>query len=208
MFSIQNIKHQYQSQNVLTVENWQVLQGQQWLLKGNSGSGKTTLLHILAGLLTASEGNIEVLGKNLKPLSNQEKDKFRGKNIGFIFQKPHLIKTLNVIENLLLAQYMANVKQDKNKAVQIAEQLNIKHLVHKFPSELSQGEAQRVGIARAMLNDPKLILADEPTASLDDLNCKKVVELILAQAKQQNASLVISTHDSRLTNFFEHIYSL
>ena len=168
----------------------------------------TTLLHILAGLLTASEGNIEVLGTNLNKLSKQEKDKFRGKNIGFIFQKPHLIKTLNVIENLVLAQYMANLKQDKNKAVQIAEQLNIKHLINKFPRELSQGEAQRVGIARAMLNEPKLILADEPTASLDDLNCKKVVELILTQAKQQNASLIISTHDSRLTNFFEHIYSL
>lgn len=173
-------------------------QGEQLLVLGKSGSGKTTILHILAGLLQPKSGEVLIDGISLYGLKGTQMDKFRGKNIGIIFQKPHILTPLTVEENLLLANYFSGKKTDKIDA--ILEDLGIADKKKSLVNNLSEGEAQRVSIARALVNQPKLILADEPTASLDDQNAEAVVNLLKGQAEKHQAALVIVTHDQRVKN--------
>lgn len=209
MFHIANLQHQYQQKTVLAVKEWTVSQGEQWLLRGKSGSGKSTLLHILACLQKAAHIEaLQIADCDVKTMNNRELDKFRGQQIGIIFQQAHLVKTLNVEENLLLANYAANKKQDKKFITTLLENLQIASLHQKYPHQLSGGEAQRVCIARALVNHPKLLLADEPTSALDDDNTKLVLELIKSQAAKYNTTLVIATHDNRLVADFQQVYEL
>jgi putative ABC transport system ATP-binding protein len=208
MFGIQHLQHQYNQQTVFEVKNWQAKQGDSWLLLGNSGSGKTTLLHILAGLLKPTQGKVILAEQEITQYSPTQMDRFRARNIGLIFQRTHLISTLSVQKNLQLTQWTAGLKQDKNRILTVTEQLNITHCLRKRPSQLSGGEAQRVSVARAVLNQPKIILADEPTASLDDVNAQQVISLLKTQAQQYNATLVIATHDLRVKTAFEHCFQL
>jgi putative ABC transport system ATP-binding protein len=140
----------------------------------------------------------------MSALSEYKLDAFRGKNIGIIFQQSHLIKSLNVEENLEAAQYLSGEKQNTDKVKTILERLNLGAKLKAKPSKLSQGEQQRVAIARALVNSPQLILADEPTSSLDDINCTEVVNLLLEQSKESGATLIIVTHDGRLKSMFEN----
>jgi putative ABC transport system ATP-binding protein len=172
--------------------------GEQLLILGRSGSGKTTILHILAGLLQPKSGEVVIDGTSLYHLKGTQLDKFRGKNIGIIFQKPHILAPLTVEENLVLANYFAGKKTDRIDSV--LKDLGISHKKKSLVNNLSEGEAQRVSIARALVNAPKLILADEPTASLDDENAEAVVKLLKAQAEKHQAALVIVTHDQRVKN--------
>ncbi|EON76127.1 ABC transporter ATP-binding protein [Lunatimonas lonarensis] len=177
----------------------QLVAGDELLVLGKSGSGKTTLLNILGGLLKPQKGEVKVNGTSLYTLQGNSLDKFRGKNIGIVFQKPHLLSALTVLENLEVANYFAG----KNKRVLIEKNLEELGIVHKKQSKvttLSEGEAQRVSIARALANEPKLILADEPTASLDDDNAEAVIRLLKSQAKRLGAALVVVTHDQRVKN--------
>lgn len=208
MFAIQGIIHKYGDKTVLNAPDWEVAQGEQWLLLGNSGSGKTTLLHIMGGLLKPTSGSIKITHQELKSLSNAKLDRFRAQNIGLVFQKPHLIQTLSVLDNLLLAQYMAGLKQNKKRCLEVLEQLNMEHHRKSYPNKLSQGEMQRVSVARAVLNAPKVLLADEPTASLDDHNTVQVVQLLRQQAEAVNATLVIATHDQRVKTEITQVYQL
>jgi putative ABC transport system ATP-binding protein len=208
MFSFKNLSHQYSPVKSISFKDWQTLQGEQWLMTGISGSGKTTLLQIISGLLEPSAGEITISGTELYKLSGAKRDTFRGQAIGLVLQKPHLIDTLSVIENLLLTQYLAGLKQDKNRIREVLQALQLSDKEKSMPHTLSQGEAQRVSIARAVLNKPKLLLADEPTASLDDINAEKVVQLLKTQAQECNATLVVSTHDNRVKPQFEKLYQL
>lgn len=203
MLHIQNLQHLYQNKKVLEINDWQVSQGEQCLLLGDSGSGKTTLLHCIAGLLKPSKGKIFIHQQDLTQLKGAALDKFRAKNIGLIFQKPHLIQTLSVLQNLLLAQYAAGIRQDTKHCESVLMQLQLSHRKNALPKQLSQGEAQRVSVGRALLNQPQLLLADEPTASLDDKNALQVIELLKQQAKISQATLVIATHDRRVKDAFE-----
>lgn len=168
------------------------------MLTGASGSGKTTLLHILAGLRQPTAGTVRIAGTVLYELPSSKADQFRGQTIGLVLQKPHLLPTLTVKENLLLAQYMAGLKQDTQRITEVLRMLEMDAKHNALPHQLSQGQAQRVAIARAVLNRPKLILADEPTSSLDDENALKVLQLIETQAQTCGATLVIATHDARI----------
>lgn len=208
MFHIQNLVYQYQQKNVLEIPNWQTQQGEKWLLLGKSGSGKSTLLHILAGFLANQQGKITIQQQDIDKLNNSEKDKFRAKNIGFIFQKPHFISSLTILQNLLLAQYSANIPQNLQKCIDILETLGLQEHIYKFPHQISQGQAQRVAVARALLNNPVLLLADEPTASVDDDNAQAIAQLLQQQAQNHNATLVIATHDQRIKTNFELKYEL
>ena len=178
--------------------------GEHWLLLGQSGTGKTTLLHLLGGLRKTQQGQIVVDNQDLNKLSTTALDHFRGKKIGIVFQQSHFVASLTVEENLLLAQYLAGNKEDKSMVHHLLDQLNLKHKLQSKPNELSQGEQQRVAIARALVNQPSVILADEPTSALDDDNCDEVIKLLEEQAKQQNATLLIVTHDQRLKSYFEN----
>ena len=177
------------------------------LILGASGVGKTTFLHLLSGLLKPMNGEIDLLGTNISKLKMSEMDRFRGKNIGIVFQKPHFINSLTVKENLQLAQYISK-KSDKNRVQSLLESLGIEDKANKKTQNLSQGEKQRVSIALAIVNSPKLILADEPTSSLDDLNCDKVINILKNQASKYKAKLIIITHDYRLKKHFKNTLSL
>jgi putative ABC transport system ATP-binding protein len=173
------------------------------LVTGSSGKGKTTLLHLLAGLLKPESGNIYIDETDIATLPAGALDKFRGQKTGIIFQQSHFVASLSVMDNLLLAPYLAGIKPNKSRAKELLAQLNIAEQTNKKPSQLSQGQLQRASIARALMNNPVLILADELTSSLDDENCNKVAQLLKEQAGMANAALVIVTHDQRLKQIFQ-----
>lgn len=168
------------------------------LILGSSGCGKTTLLHLLGGLLKPQSGQIRIQGQDIQSLEGAALDRFRGQHIGIIFQQSHVLKALTVLENLLTAQYLAKKPQDSKAALALLEQLNIGHRAKASAASLSLGEQQRLAIARALINSPSLVLADEPTSSLDDQNCQEVLRLLLEQSQAKNAALLIVTHDARL----------
>lgn len=172
---------------------------------GKSGSGKTTLLNILAGLLMPNTGQIHLAGTELTDLKGQKLDLFRGREIGIVFQKPHLLAALTTKENLQLAHFFGK-KKGKDLDL-LLDELGLASKANSPVLTLSEGEAQRVSIARALANDPKLILADEPTASLDDENAQNVIQLLQSQASKIGAALIIVTHDhrvkSQISNFIE-----
>ena len=176
--------------------------GEVLVITGSSGKGKTTLLHLLAGILKPSTGAIRIDETDITNLKARQLDQFRGQHIGIVFQQPHFIASLSVIENLMLAPYFSGSAIKNGRAKELLAHLQISEQATKKPSRLSQGQQQRVSIARALMNNPALILADEPTSSLDDENCAIVANLLKEQAQMANAALVIVTHDQRLKNIF------
>jgi putative ABC transport system ATP-binding protein len=209
MLITNNLSFSYQgSKEVLSFPNVECKTGEHWLLLGQSGSGKTTLLHLLGGLLRPENGSVKVGETEIQKLKTAALDSFRGQNIGIIFQKPHFVSALNVEENLQVAQFLANKKQDVNRIKVLLKSLNLGHKLKSKTSDLSEGEKQRVSIARALVNRPVVILADEPTSALDDKNCAEVVKLLETQAKEQNATLLIVTHDNRLKEYFKNQITL
>ena len=198
MISIGGLTYSYNNQKRISFNDFTIQQGGHWLLLGESGSGKTTLLHLLGGLLKSHHGKITVKGTDITQLSESALDRFRGQHIGFIFQKNHLISALSVKNNLLMAPFLAGMKQDENRVDEVLGQLALIEKKDSFIKTLSQGQAQRVAIARAVLNKPSVIFADEPTSALDDRNCERVIDLLLEASTQNNATLVVATHDQRL----------
>ncbi|PSL27915.1 ABC transporter ATP-binding protein [Dyadobacter jiangsuensis] len=186
----------------LRFPDWKVARGEQWLLLGESGSGKTTLLHLLGGLLRPASGRVTVNGTDLYALPSRTLDRFRGRHIGIVFQQPHLIRSMTVEENLLLAQSFAGIGKDVVRIREVLNALDMDHKRRAYPQELSQGQAQRVGIARALVNRPALLLADEPTSSLDNRNADAVIRLLSDLAASQGSTLIISTHDDRVKEAF------
>lgn len=172
------------------------------LILGQSGTGKTTLLHLLALLLTPESGQVRINDTDLTQLSPAQTAAFRAQHVGIVYQKPHFVASLSVMDNLLLANYLANKAQAKDRARQLAHQLGFAEHLGKRPAQMSQGEQQRVSIARAVMNQPAVILADEPTSSLDDANADRVIHLLREQSEQIGASLVVVTHDQRLKDAF------
>ncbi len=208
MLQTKDLKYSYDGKTMLNFPDISCKEGERWLLLGQSGSGKTTLLHLLGGLRTAEEGDVVVGGTSLKNLSKSQLDQYRGKKIGIIFQKAHFVKALTVEENLMLAQNLAGQKISKERIEDLLERLNVGHKLKSKPDSLSIGEQQRVAIARALVNKPAIILADEPTSALDDKNCDEVIKLLEQQAQQENATLLIVTHDGRLKEKFKNRITL
>lgn len=204
MISVEDLSFYYNEENKFSFPDMNCKKGSHWLLLGQSGSGKTTMLHLIGGLLKPKAGSININGTDLTGLSESKLDQFRGKHIGIIFQQSHLIKSLTVEENLLAAQYLSGVKQNPKKIKSILERLNLGHKLKSKTTKLSQGEQQRVAIARALVNEPLLILADEPTSSLDDVNCFEVLNMLMEQSKSSGATLIIVTHDGRLKSIFDN----
>jgi putative ABC transport system ATP-binding protein len=208
VFALRQVRHAYDAQEVLRLDDWSVAQGEHWLILGPSGSGKTTLLHILAGILAPSEGSVAIAGQELDKLPASELDRFRGRHIGIVFQRLHLISSLTVLDNLLLAQFLAGTTQDRQGARSLLTSLGLADKVHSRPHALSFGQSQRAAVARAVVNKPRLILADEPTSNLDDANASAALDLLVEQARSCNATLVIATHDRRIRERFEHQIAL
>jgi len=180
VLSLNGVRHRYGEREVLGLERFEAAQGEKWLVLGPSGSGKSTLLHILAGLLNPSSGTVQV-----------------ARPIGIVPQKLHLISSLDVEQNLLLAQYLAGAKQEPARAAQVLASVGLADRAHARPHQLSHGQAQRVAVARAVMNRPRLLIADEPTSNLDDAHCEAALDLLEAQAAECGATLVVATHDAR-----------
>ncbi len=204
MVLLENIRHAYDGTVVLDLPRFEAEQGAHWLVLGRSGSGKTTLLHLLGGLIAPQQGRVVVAGEDLGALGGDALDRFRGRHIGIVFQQLHLLPTLTVRQNLLLAQYAAGVAQDRRRVDETLEKLDVLARADAYPDALSQGQRQRVVIARAVLNRPRVLLADEPTASLDDVRAAQVLDLLTTQAREAGATLVIATHDARIKGAFSH----
>lgn len=207
MIKTEGVEFNYDNQVFFKFQDINLKSSENLLIIGSSGIGKTTLLHLLAGLLESSSGSIKLFEKELSDLSSHQLDKFRKNNIGIVFQRPHFVNSLTVKENLQLAQYIAN-KKDNNRIENILKNLNIFDKSDKKTNQLSQGEKQRASIALAIVNSPKLILADEPTSSLDDINCDNVIKLLKKQATDFGAQLIVITHDSRLKKHFKNSIEL
>jgi putative ABC transport system ATP-binding protein len=205
---LQNIKYAYQKDQtlILDIPFWELSAGSRIFLRGASGSGKSTLLNLLSGLLLVNDGELSIAGTQLSELSASQRDRFRAKHIGVVFQQFNLIPYLSVIDNVLLAaHFVKSLSVDiEKKAHELFAQLNIPESLYRQKAmHLSIGQQQRVAIVRALLNSPDILLVDEPTSALDAENRDAFMRLLLSVVKAQGASLVFVSHDLSLTGYFE-----
>lgn len=209
MIQTDNLTFQYKKgKHIFSFPNIDLKERENLLILGKSGIGKTTLLHLLAGLLTPISGKIVIGGIDIHSISHSKLDKFIGQNIGLVFQKKHAIQSLSVVENLQTRLFLSG-KSINNTAIDfLLKQLDICDCKNSKINTLSEGQLQRLGIAMAVIHNPQVILADEPTSSLDDENCKVVIKLLLKQAKLTNANLIVITHDYRIKSMFSNSITL
>ncbi|QCI20432.1 lipoprotein-releasing ABC transporter ATP-binding protein LolD [Buchnera aphidicola (Brachycaudus cardui)] len=186
--------------NIIEKISFELNKGEVAAIIGKSGSGKTTLLHLIAGLDKPTSGSILFNGKALNFMSSNEISKFRNQEIGFVYQFHHLMLDFNVLENVAIPLLINHKKKKESEAIsyEILKKVHLEHKIKKYPSELSGGERQRVAIARAFVNNPSLIIADEPTGNLDQYNTDVIFNLILKLNSDFNTTFLIVTHDTTL----------
>lgn len=208
MLTINNLKAGYGDKTVVDLKVLDVEKGKKCLIRGESGSGKTTLLYAIAGIGHVQGGTISIAGTDVYKLSEGARDRFRGEKIGIVFQTLHLVKSLTVLENILLGSFVNKREQNAAYAKELLARLGIVELADRPASDISQGQAQRVAIARALLNKPPLLLADEPTSSLDSKSALQVIALLKALSAETGATLLVSSHDDRIQNEFDQILEI
>jgi len=208
MISTKKLFFSYDKKTTFLFPDINCKMGEALLITGNSGKGKTTLLHLLGGLIKPDNGEITINNTNIAKLSNKSLDVFRGRNIGIILQQSYFVQSLSVLENVVIASWIVTGKKATIKAITLLTELGLEENLTKLPSQLSVGQQQRVSIARALINEPKLLLADEPTSSLDDTNAAIVSELLSNVSKKHDAALIIVTHDQRLKEKFSNQINL
>lgn len=202
MIGSHGLAFRYPDGPALAFPDVDVPQGGTLLLQGASGAGKSTWLALAAGLLTPSAGQLTVAGQPVAALARGERDRWRGRTIGFLPQKLHLSEALTVRHNLALAFFAAGLPEDDAAVASALQALDVASLAHRSPAQLSGGQAQRVALARAVLLQPRVLLADEPTASLDDAAAASALALLREAAARCGATLVIATHDARVRAAF------
>lgn len=208
MLTIESLEFAYNTGNQFCFPNILCGQGEHWLVMGASGCGKTTLLHLIAGLIKPQKGSITINGTDINKLRVADADRFRGKEIGIVFQKHYFVESLTVAENIGLSRFLTHQTISDLELEDLLGQLKLTGKEKSKPSELSQGELQRLSIARAIINSPSLILADEPTSSLDDRHCTESISLLKREAERNNSILMVVTHDQRLRQYFKNIIDL
>lgn len=197
--------------DVLSIESFRMDAGERVALIGPSGSGKSTLLNIIAGIIRPTAGTIRILEQQLDQLPEPELDRFRARHIGYVFQSFNLLPGFTALENVLAAMRFGGIvprREQKQRASELLAQVGLEHRLHHKPSQLSSGEQQRVSIARALANRPSLVLADEPTASLDVHHASQVFSLLVEVCRANGAALLLCTHDLELAGRLERIVNL
>ncbi|MFT4718565.1 MAG: ABC-type lipoprotein export system ATPase subunit [Rickettsiales bacterium] len=204
MLTCSNISYKIKDKTIIGNISFNLKSGDHLLILGPSGSGKTTLLCLLAALTKPTSGNIEYDGCDIYKLKPEKRDQFRGKNLGIIFQNFHLIKSLDVYQNIVLPAQMSDGKIDPEQINYYLKELDLEDQARQKISTLSVGQSQKLAVIRSFINKPKWILCDEPTSALDDANTDKLLKLLKSEAKKNKSSLIIVTHDKRVKSHFEN----
>ena len=210
MLELKNLKKSYQEPSgaelpILDVPHWSVDEGEQVVVIGPSGCGKTTLLHIIAGILRPTSGHVLIDGWDTPLLTESERDQFRARRIGYVFQTFNLLPGFTALENVQLGMAFAGRGHDKKRAIELLERVGLGARLHHKPSQMSVGEQQRVCVARALANKPKLVLADEPTANVDVGNQQIVVDMLRKTCLEENVALILVTHSPAVAEQFDRV---
>jgi putative ABC transport system ATP-binding protein len=190
---------------ILKITEFRVAAGEQAVLMGRSGSGKTTLLHIIAGISRPDAGVVRIDGQDITALSEAGRDRFRADKIGYVFQTFNLLPGFSALENVMLGMSFANGRPDAPRARRLLERVELKHRLSHRPAMLSVGEQQRVAVARALANRPKLLLADEPTANVDSGHQQQIIDLMRQTCQEENVALLLVTHTVEVAEQFSRV---
>ena len=213
MLVVENLKKSYSQNNsqaleILDVPEFRVDEGEQVVLIGASGGGKTTLLHIIAGITRPTEGRIWIDGSEATAFSEVARDQIRASKLGYIFQTFNLLPGFTALENVILGMTFSKGKPDSKRAVELLDRVGLKDRIHHKPGKMSVGEQQRVAVARALANRPRLLLADEPTANVDPQNKQQIVELIRNFCVEEKIALLLVTHAMEVASQFDRVDQL
>jgi putative ABC transport system ATP-binding protein len=213
MLTLENVKKSFVEPGggrlpILDVPQFAVAAAEQMVLVGRSGSGKTTLLHLIAGIIRPDQGAIRIDGVDITRLPEAGRDRFRADKIGYVFQTFNLLPGFTALENVLLGMSFATGRVRPDRAKHLLERVGLGHRFHHRPAQLSVGEQQRVAVARALGNQPSLLLADEPTANIDTRHQQQVVDLIRETCREEKVSLVLVTHTPQVAEQFERVENL
>ena len=212
MIKLNNVRKDYRSGNntttIVDVDELNISTGEKIAIVGASGSGKTTLLNLLSGLVVADQGQIVIDGQDIAALSESMRDRFRANNIGYLFQNFHLLDGYSALENVELGMLFASGAVKSQRAAEQLTKLGLGERLHHQPSELSIGQQARVALARATVNNPKIILADEPTGALDSASAREALDLLFEQSASHDSTLICVTHDKSVAANFDRILDM
>lgn len=208
MLSVVDLKKSFVSPEggsveIVNVARFALTAGEQLALRGESGSGKTTFLHLIAGILAADGGTVTIDGAEMTALSEPKRDRLRAEKLGYIFQTFNLLQGFTVLENVVLGMSFGPRGADRKHAKEMLERVGLGHRLNHYPRQLSTGQQQRVAVARALANRPKLVLADEPTGNLDRKHGREALALIRDVCREQQAALLLVSHDEDVLGTFE-----
>lgn len=213
MLLLENVRKSYLEPNgetlpILDIPRLELAAGEQVVLRGRSGCGKTTLLNCISGLTTVDDGRITIHGTNIMSLHEVARDRFRARYIGFVFQTFNLLPAFTALENVILGMTFTGQKKDSSRAEKLLADVGLSHRLTHKPAALSVGEQQRVAVARALANQPKLLLADEPTANVDPAHQQQVIDLLRGACEKENVAMLFVTHSPEVSDQFERVEQL
>lgn len=204
IIQVDNLVVQYDNGGtVIHIPSWEVQKGEQIAISGSSGSGKSTLLNTIAGLLMPTKGTIKVVGQEITKMNEASRDCFRASHIGYIFQNFNLLQGYTALENVLLGMTFSPRKVSQREALKVLDKVGLSHRLHHYPAQLSIGEQQRVAVARAITKQPELILADEPTGSLDPVHTHEIISQLQNISKEYQCTLIMVSHEQDVVSSFE-----
>jgi ABC-type lipoprotein export system ATPase subunit len=208
VLSLNKLEFSFNEKPLINIEEFKVRTRERIAIMGPSGCGKSTFIHLVAGLLKPQKGTIKIKNQDITKLEEWKIDRLRGQSLGIVFQRLHLLPSISILDNLLLAQKLARTTVDRQSAIELLKRLDLEEWINKFPHHLSQGQAQRAAIARAVIHKPALVIGDEPTSALDDDNAQEAIRLLNELSENVGFALLIVTHDKRVRDSMDSVLSL
>lgn len=208
VLSLNKLEFSFNEKPLINIEEFKVRTRERIAIMGPSGCGKSTFIHLVAGLLKPQKGTIKIKNQDITKLEEWKIDRLRGQSLGIVFQRLHLLPSISILDNLLLAQKLARTTVDRESAIELLKRLDLEEWINKFPHHLSQGQAQRAAIARAVIHKPALVIGDEPTSALDDDNAQEAIRLLNELSENVGFALLIVTHDKRVRDSMDSVLSL